>query len=246
MTTINIKYFCRLIILLFPLIFLCSIKTFCQKKYTIQYLQVGKDSSIKIEKLGLKSIFDDEEAAATYLGSINNILLGKGFPAASVDSVKFDSSSAAAQLYLGEQFKWAEINTDSVDTKVLDATGWNTKKANVKMDFSRLQVQQEKIINYYEDNGYPFAEVYLENIEFSGDKIKGSMAVNRGPLYHVDSIRVYGNAKIKNGFLQHYLEVSNGSVYNNTKFKDVSKRIQELPYLQEQQPWDITILGILG
>ncbi len=243
MTTINFKYFCRLIILLFPLMFLCSIKIFSQKKYTIQYLQVSKDTSIKIEKLGLKSIFDNEEAAAAYLGSINNIFLSKGFPAASVDSVKYDSTSAAAQLYLGEQFKWAEINIDSVDAKVLDATGWNAKKPNVKMDFTRLQVQQEKIINYYEDNGYPFAEVHLENIEFSGDKLRGSMVVNKGPLYHVDSIRVYGNAKIKNGFLQHYLEVSNGSLYNNTKFRDVSKRIQELPYLQEQQPWDITMLG---
>ncbi|MEO8112042.1 MAG: hypothetical protein ABI594_18480 [Ginsengibacter sp.] len=243
MTTINIKYFCRLIILLFGLMFLFSIKIFCQKKYIVQYLQVGKDSSIKIEKLGLKSIFDDEEAAAAYLGSISNILLSKGFPAASVDSVKYDSTSAAAQLYLGEQFKWAEINTDSVDTKVLNATGWNAKKPTVKMDFTRLKVQQEKIINYYEDNGYPFAEVHLDNIEFVRDKLKGSMVVNKGPLYHVDSIRVYGNAKIKNGFLQHYLEVSNGSLYNNTKFKDVSKRIQELPYLQEQQPWDITMLG---
>ncbi|MDQ6764446.1 MAG: hypothetical protein M3015_17735 [Bacteroidota bacterium] len=243
MTTINIKYFSRFFAFIFLFTFLFSIKSFSQKNYTIQYLPVGKDTSIKIEKLGLKSIFDDEETASTYVSSINNILLGKGFPAASVDSVIYDSTSAIVQLYLGGQFKWAEINTDSVDAKVLDATGWNKKLANSKIDFARLQLQQEKIIDYYENNGYPFAEVHLKNIEFSGDKIKGSMAVEKGPLYHVDSIRVYGNAKIKNSFLQHYLDVSPGSIYNNTKFKDVTKRIQELPYLQEQQPWDITMLG---
>ncbi len=204
---------------------------------------VGKDTSNKIQKLRLKSIFDDQETAASYLNSIEKILLSKGYPAASVDTVTYDSTSAIVQLYPGEQFKWAEINTDSVDAQILDATGWNIKQATSKMDFNRLQVQEEKIINYYENNGYPFAEVHLQNIEFSGDKIKGGILVNKGPLYHVDSIRVYGNAKIKNLFLQHYLDIRNGNLYNNTKFKDVSKRMQELPYLQQQQPWDITMLG---
>ncbi len=204
---------------------------------------MGKDTSNKIQKLRLKSIFDDQETAASYLNSIEKILLSKGYPAASVDTVTYDSTSAIVQLYPGEQFKWAEINTDSVDAQILDATGWNIKQATSKMDFNRLQVQEEKIINYYENNGYPFAEVHLQNIEFSGDKIKGGILVNKGPLYHVDSIRVYGNAKIKNLFLQHYLDIRNGNLYNNTKFKDVSKRMQELPYLQQQQPWDITMLG---
>ncbi len=243
MTPGIIKYLRRFIILIFLCTFLFSAKIFCQKKYTIQYLLVGKDTSINIQKLGLKSIFDDQETASAYISSVDKVLLSKGFPAASIDSMKYDSTSAIAQLYLGEQFKWAEINTDSVDARALDATGWNTKQATSKIDFNRLLAQEEKIISYYENNGYPFAEVHLENIEFADDKIKGNMAVNKGPLYHVDSIRVYGNAKIKNGFLQHYLDMPNGSVYNNTKFKDVSKRMQELPYLQEVQPWDITMLG---
>ena len=103
----------------------------------------------------------------------------------------------------------------------LDATGWNSRQfKNKKIDFTRLQQQQEKILNYYESNGYPFAEVSLENINISGDKIKGDLRVRKGPFYHIDSIRVYGKAKIKNLFLQHYLGISNGSIYNNQKLKE--------------------------
>ena len=37
--------------------------------------------------------------------------------------------------------------------------------------------------------------------------------------------------------------ISNGMLYDNGKLKQVSKKIQELPYLQEQQHWDVTMLG---
>ncbi len=244
MTLLKTKYFTRSFILFLLFLFLFFSNVFCQKKYTIQYLVQGKDTSYKIQKPELKTIFDDEETASTYVGSLPGILLSKGFPAGSVDSVKYDSTIAVVQLYLGEQFKWVEINTDSIDTKVLEATGWNAKQlSSNKMDFSRLQIQEEKIINYYESNGYPFAEVKLDSIHFSGDKIKSSLSINKGPMYRVDSIKVFGNAKIKNLFLQHYLGISNGILYDNGKLKQISNRIKELPYLQEQQPWDITMLG---
>ena len=107
----------------------------------------------------------------------------------------------------------------------------------------RLQQQEERILSYYENNGYPFAEVSLNNVEISDNKIKGDLEVKKGPLYHIDSIRVYGKAKIKNLFLQHYIDISNGSIYSNQKLQKVSSRLKQLPYLQELQPWDVTMLG---
>ena len=204
----------------------------------------GKDTSYKLQQLGLTTSFDGKEFAFVYVSALPGTLLGKGFPAASVDSVLYDSTSANVDLYLGEQYKWVQINTDSIDNKLLDATGWNARQfKNKKIDFTRLQQQEERILNYYESNGYPFAEVSLENIVISGDKIKGDLTVKKGPFYHIDSIRVFGKAKIKNLFLQHYLGINNGSIYNNQKLKEVTQRIQQLPYLQELQPWDVTMLG---
>jgi outer membrane protein assembly factor BamA len=226
------------------LILLNISNAFSQKIYTIHYLLSGKDSSYKAEQRGLKTIFNSKESASVYINSLPALLVSKGFPTASVDAVTFDSISAKVNLYLGEQYEWVQINTDSVDNNLLDAIGWNAKQfKNRTTDFSRLQQQEEKIINYYESNGYPFATVSLNNIEIAGNKIKGRLAVSKGPLYHIDSIRVYGKEKIKNLFLQHYLGITNGIVYNNKKLQDVSIRLKQLPYLQEQQSWDVTMLG---
>jgi hypothetical protein len=61
-----------------------------------------------------------------------------------------------------------------------------------------------------------------------------------GLLYHIDSVHVLGNAKISRNFLQHYLAIPNGSLYNKKKTGAGHKNIR-LPYF-EVQPNDITML----
>ncbi len=230
--------------LIFLMIFFFSNNTFSQKKYSVQYILSGKDTSNKLEQLGLKFSFDERQSAVTYLNTLPQTLLNKGFVAASVDSLTVDSTAARAVVYLGEQFKWVQINTDSVEKEVLNGIGWNEKEFNnKKVDFLHLGLYEEKIITYYENTGYPFAEVALENVVINGNKIQGDLRVKKGMLYHIDSIRVIGNVKLKNLFLQHYLDISNGSIYNNQKLKQISKLIQELAFVQETQPWNITMLG---
>ncbi|HZW64437.1 MAG TPA: hypothetical protein VFF23_02030 [Hanamia sp.] len=238
------KYLSRIVALVLLSFFIYPHSCFSQKKYTVIYSSSGKDTSVNFQQLKLETDFENKQAAQKYINELPVSLLNKGFPVASVDSVAYDSLQAKVTLYLGEKFKWAQISTDSVDEDVLEKTGWNSRQfENRPVDFSRLRLQQKKISDYYENNGYPFASVSLENISTGGDKIKAELHVTKGPLYHIDSIRVYGKAKIKNLFLQHYLGIYNGSLYNNAQLQKISKNLQQLPFLQEQQNWDVTMLG---
>jgi hemolysin activation/secretion protein len=228
----------------FLLMFLFPATVFSQKKYSVQYISAGKDTSSQIQQFNFKTIFETRESAESYINKLPQMLLNKGFPTASVDSVFYDSANAKVKLYLGEKYKWAQISTDSIEQNVLDNTGWNEKQfENRNIDFPGLRLQEQKIIEYYENSGYPFAEVFLKNIEIKNDKIKAELHVVKGPLYHIDSVRVYGKVKIKNVFLQHYLGIYNGSVYNNEKLQQISKLLHELPFLKEQQSWDVSMLG---
>ncbi len=232
------------VVLIALFIFLFIPALFAQKKYTVTYIFSGKDTSYKPEQLNLTNSFSAKETANSYISTIPGALVSRGFPAASVDSVNLDSTHARVRLYLGEQYKWVQINTDSVDEKLLQNTGWNERRfKNKPLDFNRLQQQEERILNYYGSIGYPFAEVSLSDLQINGNKVNASLSVNKGPLYHIDSIRVYGKAKIKGLFLQHYLDIPNGSIYDNDKLQKISNRLKQLPYLQEVQPWDITMLG---
>ena len=224
--------------------FLFPTVVFSQQKYTVEYISTGKDSSSQIQQFNFKTIFETRELAKSYINKLPQMLLNKGFPTASVDSVFYDSTKAKVKLYIGEKYQWAQISTDSVEPYILENTGWNEKQfENKNIDFPRLRLQEQKVIEYFENSGYPFAAVSLKNIAIKDDKITGELHVTKGPLYHIDSIHVYGKVKIKNLFLQHYLGIYNGSVYNDQKLQQISKLIRDLPFLQEQQAWDVSMLG---
>lgn len=228
-----------------------STSTLSQNKYFLVIHPADKDTLLsqgkspsKLSSLNLQTSFANKFLCSNYISTLPETLTRKGFPAASIDSVFYDSTSTHILLYLGDQYKWIEINTDSIDKKLLNATGWNSKLfINSKMDFTELQMHKQKILDYYESNGYPFASIKLDSIKIEEDKIKAQLKVNKGLLYHIDSIRVYGKVKIKNLFLQRYLGIENGSIYDKNKLQNISRKILELPYLNEQQSWNMNMLG---
>lgn len=218
--------------------------TFGQKKYFVQYIFVGKDSLYQSQQIGLNNNFQSKEEAQKYIHQIQTILFNKGYAGASIDSVDYGVEKANVFLYLGQLYQWDFINTDSVENNVLENIGWRENQFNnQEVNFSKLELLKENLLNYYENTGYPFAKIEMDSIKIKDGKISGFLKVDKGILYHLDSIRVYGKLKISNQFLQHYLSLFNGSIYSQKKLNEVSKKLKELPFLQEATPWTITMLG---
>jgi len=226
-----------------PLILLAAYtKAFSQ--YKLEVLSVDKDSAFFAKNFPLQTSFKSKVMCLEYVYDLPTLLKAKGFINASLDSVKVDSAKTTAQLYVGGTFKWAHINTKHIDKVILESVAWNEKNfAGKPMNFEQLQAVEQHILNYMENNGYPFTKVELDSVSLADDELKADLKIDKGPLYKIDSIRVYGNAKISADFLQHYLNISNGSIYKKEKLLQISKKLLELPYVQEQQPWNLTLLG---
>ncbi|MBO9682885.1 MAG: BamA/TamA family outer membrane protein [Flavisolibacter sp.] len=218
--------------------------TFCIGKaqsYAVYYKTPEGDISFQ-QKLSLQRGFSSQTEAALYIVQLPFLLQGKGYITASVDSVQYDSLFARAIVYLGEQYKWAKISTSEQDAALLQSIRWPDRLEGT-VDFNTIQTWQKKILDYLEENGRPFGKVYLDSIGISGNEVHAVLKIEPGPLYKIDSIRVYGDAKISNEFLQRYLEIPNGSVYNRKKLERVSKRISEISYVQQEHVPTIDYLG---
>jgi outer membrane protein assembly factor BamA len=218
--------------------------TFCIGKaqsYSVYYRTLEGDTSFQ-QKLSLQRDFSSQTEAALYIVQLPFLLQGKGYITASVDSVQYDSLFARATVYLGEQYKWAKISTSEQDAAILQSIRWPDRLEGT-VDFNTIQAWQKKILDYLEENGRPFGKVYLDSIGISGNEVNAVLKIEPGPLYKIDSIRVYGDAKISNEFLQRYLEIPNGSVYNRKKLERVSKRISEISYVQQEHVPTIDYLG---
>jgi outer membrane protein assembly factor BamA len=217
---------------------------FSQDKYLLTIRGADSNSAAIIPALGLNTSFSSRDACTAYLENLQAVLQQKGYVTASVDSLQYGTNAATIQLFVGEKYLWAILDASRIESSLLDAVGWREKMfINKPMDFSEVQVWQDRILNQLENKGYPFAKVYLDSFQIENQQVSALLKTDKGPLYTIDSIRLYGNAKISNSYLQRYLEIPNGSIYNKEKLLNINKKIRELTYVEEEKPSDLSMLG---
>ena len=215
-----------------------------QNNYPLHIRGIDKDSAFIISELALKTAFTTRNDCVSYINQLPGYLQAKGYVTSSLDSIIYDSSFARIVLYTGEKYEWAQLDVSQVDPSVLQAIGWRDKIFTDKpMDFSQVKQWQEKILSYLENSGHPFAKVYLDSLHLDSEKVSAQLILDKGPLYKIDSIRVFGDVKIANEFLQQYLDIPNGSPFNKEKLLRVSRRMRELAYVEEEYPSKLSWLA---
>ncbi|HMO33490.1 MAG TPA: BamA/TamA family outer membrane protein [Lacibacter sp.] len=213
-----------------------------QTVYPLRY--AFADTVLAPEQLGLLRIFSGRDACITYLAQLPATLRNRGYLAASVDEVQADSAGATVQLYLGPAVKWVQLRTPGIPADWLQAAGYRERNfRNQLLDYSAFQLLQTRLLQKLENSGYPFARVQVDSLDWQPAGLTAALTLEQGPLYRIDSIRVFGDVNIRNVFLQRYLEIPNGSVYDQQKLQRISNKLLQLPYLVEEQPWNMNLLG---
>lgn len=208
--------------------------------YAVQYRDHKGDTSFEA-KSRLQYLFSNRDAARIYISGIPAMLRQSGYATASVDSFEMDSTGARVSLFTGELYEWSQITTHHQDQALLQAIRWPGNRLD--FDPATMRSWQQKILDYLEENGHPFGKVTMDSIRINGNKVNGVLQISRGPLYRIDSIRVYGDARVSNEFLQRYLGISNGSAYNKSKLENISARLATISYIQEERPSNLDLLG---
>ncbi len=213
-----------------------------QKKYPLQYRFT--DTADVSVSLALQTAFDDKGSCSQYIFQLPQLLQKKGFVTASVDSVQMDTTSANILIFLGKKYRWAKLNIDSLPQELLNSAGYRDKNFKQQpLDFAAVQQLQQRLLDKLENAGYPFANIYLDSFDLQEEGVSAVLKMEKGPLYRVDSIRVYGDVRINSRFLQRYLEIPDGSVYQKQKLLSISSKLLQLPYLTEEQKWNMSFLG---
>lgn len=235
------KYRLQISVLLALLITICVQG---QEKYPLRVRYADSLSDRQADTALVQQLFSSRIECTGYIALLPARLQSMGYVTASLDSVRFDSTYASIVLYLGQRYQWARLDTRFVDPALLQATGWRDRNFIDKpMDFVQLRNWQERCLDYLENNGYPFARIFLDSLQVETDKVTATLQVDKGILYKIDSLRIYGNAKITSAYLQRYLDIPNGSRYEKEKLMRINKKIRELAYVEEEKPFDITLLG---
>ncbi|HEX8461565.1 MAG TPA: hypothetical protein VF623_09050, partial [Segetibacter sp.] len=136
------------------------------------------------------------------------------------------------------------LQINPLDNPYQQQVGWEENGVKNKLiQFADYAAVSQKLLDYFESTGYPFAKINLDSITIENNRMNAVLHIDKGFTYRLDSIKLYGPAKISRNFIHHYLNIERGSPYNKTKLEKINQRILELPYLEQSQPWDITMLN---
>jgi len=219
-------------------------KAGAQNMYRLVVKPVDKDSLFIAKNAGLKTSFQNREDCYNYLEKIPQILQSKGFVSSSVDTVIDAANHTIIHLFMGEQYSFLNLRIHSQDKAYLQQVGWEEENhKNKVLQFSDYAEVSQRLLDYFESTGYPFAKINLDSISMASQQLKAVLQIDRGFPYRFDSIRIWGTAKISRNFIHHYLNVERGSVYNKKKLEKIDQQLLELPYLEQSQPWDVTMLN---
>lgn len=208
------------------------------QSYSINYVPYENNRSFN-----LKTKFSNREAATKYIQQLPALLLAKGYLAASVDSVVYDSTGAVVSLYTGVQYYWGHVQIPGQYQSTL--TKINNEKATPGKHLTGSQVAlwQQRLLDYFAANGHPFATVGLDSVMLSGDSLYGKMVIEEGPLYNIDSIHIAGRVKLKPSFIYPYLQIKKGMPYQQELLDKIDQRLNELAFAETSQPWQLDMLA---
>ena len=203
------------------------------------YLLVIKSLKDEIlqKKITYKNTFFTTKDRDKELQNVLFTCFDNAYLTASYDSIVTDSLTQKAYLNFGTQYKWAHLKKGNVDEGVLSEIGFREKLYNHKpIYFKSVKRVQEKLINYYENNGFPFASVKLDSIQISDGSIFAQLNLTKNDKEKIDSVVIKGNIKIAPVFLYNYLGIKPGNLYNEAQLKKVNTRLAELPFVRSTKP----------
>ncbi len=200
----------------------------------------GNDAQQFEKEANLKTNFPDFLQANNALQDGLRNLYKKGYLSAAIDSIWENKNMAYANVFLGEQYKWANITTTNIPSNLIRLSGFDEKQIlNKPIQPKLLARVMGKMISYYENNGYPFVSTQLDSVLINKGEVSAQLKVKTGPLIKIDTIILNNDAGIHKGFITKYLDIEEGELYNETKIRKISQLIRELPFLEESFPWKI-------
>ncbi|MEJ8758366.1 BamA/TamA family outer membrane protein [Pontibacter sp. H259] len=156
---------------------------------------------------------------------------------ASADSLYLGNDTLHVKLHVGERFEYAQLRNGNLSEGILIESGFREKfYRNVPFKPAEYVKLQQRILNYAERSGYPFASVWLDSISIKDNKIEAALMVEKAFVVTYDSVQVMGGSKTKPKFLMRYLQLQPGQPYNHDQIEATQRMLTALPYIRVTRP----------
>lgn len=202
----------------------------CQSVLRIEWLS---PDSLKIP---LPATAVSDQAVHDSIGRGLDALVAAGYLEASADSLAKDSSTVKVYVHRGPRYAWAVLSYKHLSPELLRHLGALGPVAGETLTPAAFFLLRERILRYYEENGRPFASVYLDDIRIESGGVSASLYVDPERQVRIREVVNAGTATIGSGYLQRYLGLQPGSAFRRSRIsEDAPRRLAELPFVQQRR-----------
>lgn len=164
-------------------------------------------------------------------------LAGLSYLTAEAKNMVCSDSECVVLIRPGNPYKWIRLNKGNVNEEVLTASGFRENQFyNKPFVYGQYAQRIEKMLQYLEQNGYPFAQIKLDSVVIDSNAISARLNIDRGDAIRFDTIEIIGDANIKSWFVAKYLGIKKDGLYNELLLKNADSRLSQLPFLQTTRP----------
>lgn len=184
-----------------------------------------------------KQIANESELEQLQIALVSS-LHAEGYLGASIDTTYRVETGHHSMVFCGPLFSEVQLDLSSVDPLLLSKSGLGRFKSG-SYKLSEIREIIDRLLAYQENNGHPFALASLKPTAVTEEDVAATLIIDANYPVKVDSVNVVGNLKLNDEYLQNYIGIKEGDLYAEAQIADISRRINELPFLEEIRPAQI-------
>ncbi|MFD1629501.1 POTRA domain-containing protein [Pseudopedobacter beijingensis] len=198
----------------------------------------------KSEFISYTTAFQDSVAVIDEINRVYDALTSKGYFYAIVDQKTWEKRFCKIHFEIGQPYKILDITNGNVAAAALYDTKFREKAYNnIHFDLIQLQQLKENLVHWYENNGYPFAKIWLDSFQLHQNALSVKLYAEPGDKIYIDTIKIVGSASVNTSFLSSHISIKQGDIYNEDKVKRIDDRLSQLPYLKVVKKKQIDFIG---
>ncbi|MBL7807289.1 MAG: BamA/TamA family outer membrane protein, partial [Saprospiraceae bacterium] len=150
--------------------------------------------------------------------------------------VSLDSFNGGLRFWSGPSMEWLSLRLGSG----FEAVQWRNGTGLPKRAVSGKRFQAEELLSWQtrlleqaENNGYPFARIWLDSVQISDSGLVSAvMQLNPGRYFVFKNIRIQGDAKLPVSFLPNYVGLQAGMPYSRARVLRLRGQLQSLLFVE--------------
>ncbi len=202
-------------------------------KLDIKFSNLEEELNKKIE---YENLLNSKQELEIQLNKIYSQLHDYGYLEIKKDSCKYDSLNIKCTLIPGKQYRYfiKKGNLGEEPLANIPADKFFNGNGILPLEYDYLT---KSILTFFQNRGYPFANITLDNLEVRHDSIIGDIKIDHSHHILFDELKIEGDVNISRRFLSAHTGIIPEESYSEEKLNNLEQRLNSLDFISvEKKP----------